>query len=122
MAYGEVRLIDVTEVIRRWLVGESIRAIARATGLDRKAIRRLVTAAQQTGLRAGDPCPDDSELVAILKHVRPAATASPGQIELALMARQSQIQSWLQQEGLLLTKVHELLTREGFCVTYSSLY
>ncbi len=122
MAYREVRLIDVTEVIRRWLSGESIRAIARATGLDRKTIRRLVTAVEQTGLKPEDPCPDDSRLVAILKHVRPPAAASPGQIEQALMARQSQIQSWLQDEGLLLTKVHELLAREGLSVTYSSLY
>lgn len=122
MAYREVRLIDVTEVIRRWLSGQSIRAIARVTGLDRKTIRRLVTVVQQIGLNPGDPCPDGSQLAAVLKHVRPPATASSGQIEQALLARQSQIQSWLQQDDLLLTKVHELLAREGLCVTYSSLY
>ena len=32
MAYREVRMMDIDKVIRRWLAGEKIRAIARLTG------------------------------------------------------------------------------------------
>jgi hypothetical protein len=32
MAYREVRMMDIDQVIRRWLGGEKIRGIARSTG------------------------------------------------------------------------------------------
>ena len=35
MAYREVGTMDIDQVIRRWLAGEKIRAIARLTGFDR---------------------------------------------------------------------------------------
>jgi hypothetical protein len=35
MAYREVRMMDIDQVMRRWLVGEGIRAIGRSTGLVR---------------------------------------------------------------------------------------
>lgn len=121
MAYREVRLMDTREVIRRWLSGEAIRAIARATGLDRKTIRRLLAAVQQSGLQPGDLFPDDTQLAAIIGQFRRPVRSTPRQTEQTLRGRQPQIQTWL-KEGLLLTKVHELLCREGFLVTYSSLY
>src|SRR5437762_1057975 len=40
MAYREVGMMDIDQVIRRWLAGEKIRAIARLTGTDRNTVRR----------------------------------------------------------------------------------
>jgi hypothetical protein len=39
-----------------------------------------------------------------------------------LLARREQIEHWLRQDRLLLTKIHELLEREGLLVPYSSLH
>ncbi len=47
MAYREVRMMDIDQVIRRWLAGESIRAVGRSTGLDRNTVRRLIRLGQQ---------------------------------------------------------------------------
>lgn len=40
MAYREMHVVLVHEVIRRWQLGEPLRAIAAETGVDRKTVRR----------------------------------------------------------------------------------
>ncbi len=123
MAYGEVRVVDIEQVLRRWLAGEGIRAVSRATGLDRKTVRRLVGWAQHVGLKPGDAGPEPEKLEALRQRLgRPGAPAAPGQTEQSLMKRRPQIQAWLRQDHLLLTKVHELLAHEGLSVAYSSLH
>ena len=123
MAYREVRMMDIDQVMRRWLSGEKIRAVARSTGLDRKTVRRLIRLGQQVGLKPGDAVPDEATLRGIRERIgRPGAAPQQGPIEQALLARQPQIQSWLNKDGLILTKVHELLGREGLAVPYPTLH
>jgi transposase len=123
MAYREVGVMDTDQVIRRWLAGEKIRAIARAVGLDRNTIRRIVRAAEQVGVQRETPWPDEDKLQAIRQHIgRPGATLAAGQVEQRLKRRTDQIRAWLDKDHLLLTKVHELLGREGLDVSYSALY
>ena len=45
MAFREVRVFEVREVLRLWLAGEGIRASERLVGFDRKTVRRYVDAA-----------------------------------------------------------------------------
>ena len=42
MAYREVTMIEVKEVLRQWLSGAAKRAIARRVGLDRNTVRRYL--------------------------------------------------------------------------------
>jgi transposase len=123
MAYREVGEMDTDQVIRRWLAGEKIRAIARSTGLDRNTIRGIVRAAEEVGVQRGTPWPNEEKLQAIRQRIgRPGATVTAGQAEQQLQARADQIRAWLDKDHLLLTKVHELLGREGLVVSYSTLY
>ena len=122
MPYREVRVVDCQEVLRRWLAGDGVRPIARATGLDRKTVRKFVTVALGLGLQPGDPWPEEKAVAAFVgatKHARPPAP--PGGTEKVLLKRRVQIQQWLEQ-GLLLTKVNELLIRDGTPVPYTSLH
>ena len=41
MAYRELGMIEVREVLRRFTLGEPLRAIARGTGVDVRAMGRL---------------------------------------------------------------------------------
>ena len=68
MAYREVRVMDIEQVIRRWTAGEAIRAIARTTGLDRNTVRRLIRLAEKTGLKAGNT-PTEEHLQVIRKGI-----------------------------------------------------
>ena len=40
MAYRELNMMDVKELLRRWSAGHSDRKIARETGTDRKTVSR----------------------------------------------------------------------------------
>ncbi|HEX2521588.1 MAG TPA: IS21 family transposase, partial [Terriglobia bacterium] len=46
----------------------------------------------------------------------------PGKTERILLDRRDQIREWLEKDDLLLTRIHELLVREGILVPYLSLY
>ena len=123
MAYREVRMMDIDQVIRRWLAGEKIRAIARATGSDRNTVRRIVRLGEEAGIGRQTPWPDESKLQALRERMgRPGAAVAAGQAEQRLRPRTKQIRAWLDKDRLLLTKVHELLGREGLVVSYSALY
>ena len=50
MAFREVRVFEVREVLRLWLAREGIRATERLVGLDRKTVRRYVAAGEAAGL------------------------------------------------------------------------
>ena len=54
MAYREVTMIEVKEVLRQWLACLSREAMARWVGLDRNTIRRYLQVAQQCGLHVAD--------------------------------------------------------------------
>jgi hypothetical protein len=112
--------MDIDQVIRRWLAGEKIRAMARSTGSERNTVQWIVRLAKEVGIGRDTPWPDEAKLRALRERTgRPGAA---GQAEQRLRPRKEQIRAWLDQDRLLLTKVHELLGREGLVGSYSTLY
>ena len=73
MAFREVRVFEVREVLRVWLDGRGLRAIEGLVGLDRKTVRRYVEAAVELGLERGDGEEQltDLFLAQVLERVRP---------------------------------------------------
>ena len=63
MSFREVQVHEIQEVLRLWLRGESDRAIARLSLVDRKTVRRYVTAGTEAGL-VGDG--DEAQLTDVL--------------------------------------------------------
>ena len=52
MAYREVSVVEIREVLRRWLLGQGYRAIARDGLADRKSGTRETASATRTRARA----------------------------------------------------------------------
>ena len=73
MAFREVRVIDVREVLRAWLAGEGLRTAAERAGVDRKTARRYVAAGEAAGLRrdGGEGRLCDELIGAVVAAVRP---------------------------------------------------
>jgi transposase len=123
MAYRELNRMEIVDLIRRWQAGESQRTIAAHSGIARATVWKYLQAAQRLGLSAGGPSPSESQLVE-LARLSHGATTRPGRAAPAvepLTAQREQIEVWLREERLQLTRVQELLARDGCRVTYTTL-
>jgi len=114
MAFREVLVTQVREVLRAWLAGAGKRPAARRAGVDVKTAARYIRAAQAAGLaRGGDESQLTDELLgAVVAAVRPARPAGRGPSWDALAARKDDISAWV-KDGLTLVKIGELLERSG---------
>ena len=76
MAFREVLVTQVREVLRAWLGGSGKRPAARRAGVDVKTAARYIRAAQAAGLaRGGDESQLSDELLGqVVAAVRPASS------------------------------------------------
>lgn len=121
MAYRELTMIDVTEVLRRWQAGHSERKIARNSGLDRKTVSRYIRWATRLGLPQ-DRALTEHEVHEVAQCVQAREMPVPSAERQEVARHQVRIEEWLQQKpALKLTKVHTLLKREGLQASYWTL-
>src|SRR5438105_10196947 len=62
--------MEIVEVVRRWQVGESQRAIARASGTARDTVKKYLRAAEELGLAASGPPPTEKQVVRLVQAGR----------------------------------------------------
>lgn len=123
MAFREVRVIEVREVLRAWLSGAGLRVVAERAGVDRKSARRYVEAAQAAGLvrDGGEDQLTDGLLGEVVERVRPARPGGRGATWQALEAQHEQIAEWV-TAGLSVVKIGVKLERLGVRVPYRTLH
>jgi hypothetical protein len=93
VAFREVRVVEVREVLRCWLAGDGQRTVAERAGVDRKTARRYVEAAVALGLArdGGEGQLSDEFLGAVVAAVRPARQSGHGAAWEALGPYEQQI-------------------------------
>jgi transposase len=117
MAFREVRVFEVREVLRLWLAGEGLRAVERLSQVDRKTVRRYVEAAVELGLGrdGGEEQLSDVFVGMVVEAVRPHRVDGHGEGWQLLVARHDQVAAWV-KEDLTGVKIDELLARRGVAV------
>lgn len=115
-------MVEVREVVRRWMAGQSLREVARETGLDRKTVRRYFGALDFLGVVPGGEA-DDGLVHAVTARVQTRPKPETSTERQRLLEHRERIVGWLsQRRPLRLTKVHTLLTRDhGVDVSYATL-
>lgn len=126
MAYREVAMFEILNVLERVGRGESKAAVSRATGYTRKTVAGYVATAVSLGWRPGVP-PSEELAGEVYRLHRPRRDRGPGESEALLLGHRKRIRAWLEgdgngERGLKLSKVHQKLAREGVLVPYSSLH
>lgn len=127
MAYREVQMWEILNVLRRIGRGESKAAVAVATGHTRRTVRRYVQVAEELGWVPGEHEADEALALEVYRAVRPGAPSDePGSVEAELLPHREAITKWLEGDGandpaLRLTKIHRKLEGAGVSVSYPSL-
>jgi len=122
MAFREVRVFEVREVLRLWVAGESLRRVERLAGVDRKTVRRYLAAAEAAGVdrHGGDGQLTDELIGLVVERVRPHRTDGHGDAWRTVGAHHDRIKGWVDAE-INAVKMHELLAREGIVVPLRTL-
>ena len=122
MAYREVTMLEVKEVLRLWLSGVHKKRIAAQLGLNIKTVRRYLHAAQAHGLTIAAPpdAVDDALLAAVVSTVQPGTGRPHGDGWAACVAHRAVIERYLQAE-VRLSKIRKLLGRQGVRISYPTL-
>ena len=123
MAFREVAVTEIREVLRAWLSGAGLRRVAEQAGVDRKTARRYVVAAAEAGLaRDGGPGQLTDELVGqVAEAVRPVRPGGHGRPWERLEACQAEIAGQV-KAGLPVVKIGVLLERQGITVPCRTLH
>lgn len=95
MAYRELHVVEVREVLRLWSRGRGFRTVAQRTGVDRKTVRRYVEAAKKAGLVRGTEVIEDALIAAVAEAVQPGPAAEVGAMREHLRAHADAIRGWL---------------------------
>ena len=123
MAFREVAVTEIREVLRAGLAGAGLRRVAEQAGVDRKTARRYVQAAAEAGLaRDGGVAQLTDELVGqVAEAVRPARPGGHGRAWEQLEACHVDIRAQVKQ-GLTVMKIGVFLERRGVVVPYRTLH
>ncbi len=119
MAFREVTVLQVKEVLRLWLAGAPKKRIAVQLGFDVKTVRRYVSAAVERGLAPGAAL-DDAVVAEVVAATQAMAGRPQGEGWSACAAQREFIARHLAQR-VRLSKIAKLLRRSGVSVTYQTL-
>jgi len=123
MAYREVTMLEVKEVLRQWLAGSPKKRIAARLGCDPKTVRRYIAIATTLGLDPGG----DADILTDAFAARVSASVQG-------VRQQERGDSWKRcqeqrafiakklSERVRLSKVRRLLVRQGVDIPYATLH
>ena len=123
MAFREVSVTEIREVLRLWVRGEGLRSIERFVTADRKTIRRYVQAAEAAGVvrDRGEGQLTDELIGAVVEAVRPSRPRGHGDAWQRCLAERDRIKAWLDAD-VPVVKIVDLLTRRGVIVPERTLH
>jgi transposase len=120
MAYREVTMLEIKEVLRLWQAGIGKKRIAAQLGLDPKTVRRYVELGAGVGLVVGGELSEE-RVALVVEAARTLPERARGTAWATCVVEHEFLRAHL-RDGVRLTKVWRLLSRRGVRVPYSTLH
>jgi transposase len=120
MAYREVTMLELREVLRLWLAEGGKKPIAAQLGLDVKTVRRYLRAAEESGLTQGQQWLTDEQFAQVVAALGSPVERPHGDTW-ALCERERDFIAQHLGNHVRLSKVQRLLSRRGIAVPYATL-
>jgi transposase len=110
MAFRELFVVEIREILRRWQRGDGFRTVAVDVGTDRKTVRRYVDAAVRRGLsQAADSRVIDDDLLAeVIAEILPGPKPKAGVMRELCRRHRALIDGWV-RDGCKAPKIVRLL-------------
>jgi len=123
MAFREVAMVVVKEILRLWLMGTWKKRIAQQLGFDVKTVRRYLAIARAHGLEQahGLAALDDDLVAAVAAAAQPGTGRSRGEGWAVCEKHREFIEQHLRHR-VRLTKIRKLLLRQGVEIDYPTLH
>ncbi len=121
MAYREVTMLELREVLRLWLAGGGKKPIAARLGLDVKTVRRYLRAAAECGLTQGQQWLTEEQFAQVVAALGSPVERPHGDTW-ALCERERDFIAQHLGNHIKLNKVRRLLLRRGVAVPYATLH
>jgi hypothetical protein len=122
MAYREVTMVEIKEVLRLWRAGTPKKRIAAQLALDVKTVRRYIAAGEAAGLSASTEQElTDEQLAVVLAALAPDTGRPHGDAWQQCIAERDEIERLLGQR-VRLSKIRRLLQRRSIDVPYATLH
>jgi transposase len=122
MAYREVTVLEIKEVVRLWLAAIAKKQIAKQLSVDPKTVRKYVRAAEAVGLR---PAPDavitDEAFAAIATKLTSRGEREHGEAWARCVEQRTFVEEHLKNR-VRLSKIRRLLKRNNVEIPYSTLH
>jgi transposase len=122
MAFREVTMLEVKEILRLWLLGVPKKQIAGQLGFDVKTVRRYLAAARARGVESthGLAALDDELVAAVVAATQPSTGRPRGEGWAVCQAHREFIAGHVAHH-VRLTKIGKLLRRRGVEIEYPTL-
>ena len=122
MAFREVTMLEVEEILRLWLLGVPTKGIAGQLGFDVKTVRRYLAAAKAQGVEQahGVGALDDELVAAVISKTQPGTGRPRGEGWAVCETHREFIERHLSSR-VRFTKVGKLLRRRGVEIEYPTL-
>jgi transposase len=122
MGFREVTMLEIREVLRRWLRGDAKSEIARQCGVARGTVRSYIRAAEKSSLSPGQPesALDDGWLADLAARLHPEMGRPRGDGWDRCAEHREFIAARLKRD-VRLTKIRKLLRRQKVLVSYATL-
>jgi len=123
MAYREVTMVEVKEVLRQVLAGAPKKLVARRLGMAAKTVRRYWLLAERHGVRLDEGIASltDERLAAVMAELTSMPGRPHGETWAHCVAEGDFIGEQL-RAGVRLTKIGKLLARRGVLIPYPTLH